>query len=365
MGRIVGASGTPSIATAASQLKYEVLTGFAVKIRIKGSMLTANTGYGPWVRLFELTKNGMYMFVTNNGDDGTNHTKSVYMYDPSNGYVRADFTWSDPTADVVIYYHFDHGNGYILEVYDPATGTQLGNMVPYTSFLSDLETGSGKGAVNVGDGSTTWAATDIDGVAIYSSARSGAARYNAPSASDAGIVGLYTFDETSGTTSADAIAGGTALTLTGFTFTTGSTGGWDLVAPTIHLSTSSASASTTAGGSTPTDSTVMITNTSDGSLSVLSTSIDYTDGEDWLSASLSATSEPSTLTLSYDVTGLAAGAYHATVHIASSAGGVTNSPQDVAVTLTITAVATGSRVFGVDRRRRIAASRSIAAGRCN
>jgi hypothetical protein len=125
--------------------------------------------------------------------------------------------------------------------------------------------------------------------------------------------------------------------------------------PTIALDDTTKNFTVAEGGSAPADQTVAVTNTGGGSLSVLSRSVTYIDGSGWISTSLGgATDAPATLTISIIPTGLTAGIYQATVHVSSTAVGVTNSPQDVLVTLTVTG--TGSAVFGVDRRRRVVAA---------
>lgn len=106
--------------------------------------------------------------------------------------------------------------------------------------------------------------------------------------------------------------------------------------PKITLNPNSATFAYTIGGSVPTSqSIVQVSNTGGGTLNGLSVgSVTYQAGQPtgWLNtASLNATAAPATLTLGVNPASLAAGTYHATVPIASSASGVTNSPQTVAV----------------------------------
>jgi hypothetical protein len=108
--------------------------------------------------------------------------------------------------------------------------------------------------------------------------------------------------------------------------------------PTIQI------ASTTVGFSgqrlapNPAARTVAITNSGTGTLSGLSIgSITYGAGQPtgWLAASLNASSAPATMTLSADVGPVPVGAYSATVEVKSSAPLIANSPQTIAVTLSV------------------------------
>jgi hypothetical protein len=106
-------------------------------------------------------------------------------------------------------------------------------------------------------------------------------------------------------------------------------------APTIGLSAGSVTFSDTLLTSDPAAQTVNVTSAG-GTLTGLSVgTINYgTGGTGWLkTASLSATTTPTTLTLGVAKGSLAAGTYTATVPVASSLAG--NSPQNVTVTFTI------------------------------
>ncbi len=87
------------------------------------------------------------------------------------------------------------------------------------------------------------------------------------------------------------------------------------------------------GGASPAAQQVSITNSGGATLSGLSTAIQYTSGNGWLTATLSGTTAPSTLTLQANTAGLAVGTYSATVNILSPVAG--NAPLPVPVTLTI------------------------------
>lgn len=118
------------------------------------------------------------------------------------------------------------------------------------------------------------------------------------------------------------------------------------LAPTITLSSSSKSFSATVGGSSPATQSVDITNGGTGSLSGLTATVSYTTGQPtgWLTATLGATSAPTTLTLAAAPGSLAVGTYDATVSIASTAAGVTNSPKLLPVTFTVSAAPTAPTI---------------------
>jgi hypothetical protein len=107
------------------------------------------------------------------------------------------------------------------------------------------------------------------------------------------------------------------------------------VPPSIALSATTASFSATAGGGDPAAQTIDITNSGGGTLSGLAAAVTYASGQTggWLTATLSATSAPATLTLQSVTGSLAAGTYSATVDI--TAPNAPNSPQSIAVTFTV------------------------------
>jgi plastocyanin len=113
-------------------------------------------------------------------------------------------------------------------------------------------------------------------------------------------------------------------------------------APTIALSSTTASFAATAGGSDPASQTVTVNNSGTGTLSGLTLDAPaYNSGQPtgWLTASLSATTAPAVITLNASTGSLPAGTYTATVAVRSSATGVTNSPQTITVTFTVNAPA--------------------------
>jgi len=114
-----------------------------------------------------------------------------------------------------------------------------------------------------------------------------------------------------------------------------------LPAPTIDLSAATANFAATAGGANPpSQNSIQVTNSGTGTLSGLSVgSITYQAGEPtgWLTASLSSTTAPATVTLAAVTGALPAGTYTAFVPIVSAAPFVTNSPLTITATFTVTA----------------------------
>jgi hypothetical protein len=98
--------------------------------------------------------------------------------------------------------------------------------------------------------------------------------------------------------------------------------------PTIGVSPSSFSFSATAGGANPANQSLSITNTGGGTLNWTAS-----DNATWLSVSPTSGTAPSTVTVSVNITGLAAGTYNGTITV--SATGATNTPVNVPVTLTV------------------------------
>ena len=103
--------------------------------------------------------------------------------------------------------------------------------------------------------------------------------------------------------------------------------------PAISLSPMSLSFSAVQGGASPAAKTVSVTNIGAGTLSGLSTSVSYTNGSGWLSASLDTATAPATLTVTATTGSFAAGTYNATVSVSSVVA--SNSPQTVAVSFVI------------------------------
>ena len=105
--------------------------------------------------------------------------------------------------------------------------------------------------------------------------------------------------------------------------------------PTIVLSTATATFAAGAGGASPGASTVSVSSGNAATLSGLTTSIAYTTGAGWLTATLGTTTAPATITLQATTGALAAGTYTARVSVASPVAG--NSPRVVDVTFNVSA----------------------------
>lgn len=104
--------------------------------------------------------------------------------------------------------------------------------------------------------------------------------------------------------------------------------------PAISLDPASVTFTATAGGGDPSSRTVQVSNGGSGTLGGLSTSISYPgQGGGWLSASLSGSTAPATITLNATTGSLSPGTYQATVRVAS--GQASNSPQDIQVGFTV------------------------------
>jgi hypothetical protein len=103
--------------------------------------------------------------------------------------------------------------------------------------------------------------------------------------------------------------------------------------PRIAVSRADASFAATVGGANPVAQTLQVSNAGGGSLSGLSTTVEYASGGGWLSATLNQSTAPATLTLAATTASLTAGTYTATVRVASVAAA--NSPVSIAVTFTV------------------------------
>ena len=102
--------------------------------------------------------------------------------------------------------------------------------------------------------------------------------------------------------------------------------------PTLAVSPASLTIAAQAGGTAPAVQTLSVT--SSGAQVDITATADTTSGGSWLSVTPASSTTPSTLNVAVNPAGLAAGTYSGTVTVA--AGGVSNSPVTVAVTLTVT-----------------------------
>lgn len=107
-------------------------------------------------------------------------------------------------------------------------------------------------------------------------------------------------------------------------------------APSIAVSTSSAQFDAALSGADPAPVQISVTNGGGGTLDDLSATVSYPSGQptDWLTAGLSGTTAPATLTLTAARGSLGTGTYTATVRVAATSAD--NSPVDIGATFTIT-----------------------------
>jgi len=105
--------------------------------------------------------------------------------------------------------------------------------------------------------------------------------------------------------------------------------------PTLVLSSNAEALAVSEDPGLPATSSAMVSVTDGGTaVTGLGTTIAYVGAPGWLSASFGGTSTPATLTLLATAGALAPGVYTATVDVTSPVAG--NSPQSIAVTLTVT-----------------------------
>ena len=107
--------------------------------------------------------------------------------------------------------------------------------------------------------------------------------------------------------------------------------------PVIDVETDAVTFTMVTGGANPPTRAIAVTNVGGGTLTGLGAAVTYTAGQPtgWLSASLSPSTAPATLSLSVSAAGLQPGTYTASVAIV--APGAANSPRNVNVTLTVQA----------------------------
>lgn len=106
--------------------------------------------------------------------------------------------------------------------------------------------------------------------------------------------------------------------------------------PTIALSSTSLSFSSLGSSGSPPSQTIGVTNSGGGSLAGLATSVSYGAGQltGWLTAAVSASTAPATITVQVSPGTRPAGSYQATISVSSTSG--VNSPQFVSIAWTHT-----------------------------
>ena len=212
--------GTGNYASAAAQTKYSNsnITECGVKIRVKGSAWT-NLGTYNSVSLLQMVNRDGFRIYASQADAGVYRGHIYTASGDGSCYHNLGIT-PDAGTWYVIYVNKGSTGGFTFALGD-ASGTLI---TESTSFGGNALVGT-TGEIEIGPtahGSTI----TIDGAAIYNTNLSGSARFATPTTGDSGIVGLYKFDEGSGTSVADA-TGGTSLTITGGGSWNTSDGSWD------------------------------------------------------------------------------------------------------------------------------------------
>ena len=220
MGRILLAQ-TTGTAEAATQAKYESLDRWIVQMRVRVDGLRS-AGIFATTELCRHAKNTGGYVGLQFGDTG------IYRM-----HIEDNLAGSATSVDLSLSALPANGNDIVLywartdaSTAAWAVGTPDGTVIEQGTagaFGAGLSTGANTGTIRVGANSRF--APNIDSVAILNAVRTGDARFAKPLPTDADVVGLYYMAEGSGATTADSIAGGTALTLTGNTWQT--PGAWD------------------------------------------------------------------------------------------------------------------------------------------
>lgn len=211
---------TSNLATASAQTKFNNtnLASPAFAVRIKGDAWTNLSSYQDRCLLRFPSRNN-FQLRASQGDPGV---YSVVFYDSSNGASYLPLTFSpSASAFYVLYAQYEIGGGGCYVVIANAAGTVLDTS---GSFYS-ASLGGSTGEIEFGPFDVAKSYT-LDGAAIYTAPKSGAARFAVPTSGDSNIVGLYKFDEGTGTSVADA-TGGTSLTIAGSGTWNASEGAWD------------------------------------------------------------------------------------------------------------------------------------------
>ena len=174
---------------------------------------------------------------------------------------------------------------------------------------------------NTGGGTLNWTATDNQTWLNVSPASGTGAGALSVSVNTAGLAaGTYTGTVTVTATGATGSPKTIAVTLT-----------VNPATPVLALTPASMSFTATAGGANPAAQTANVSNTGGGTLNWTAT-----DNQTWLNVTPASGTGAGPLSVSTNVTGLAAGTYTGTVTV--TATGATGSPKTVAVTLTVNPV---------------------------
>ena len=183
---------------------------------------------------------------------------------------------------------------------------------------------------NTGGGTLSWSSTDNSGwmTADASGTNSGTIPVNIYS--QGGVpAGTYSATVTITVAGYPSQTKFVPITVT----VTSSSGG--STSPTIGYSPTSLSFSGTVGGSNPAGKAINISNTGGGTLSWT-----ISENASWLSVSRTSGTNTGSVTVSPNLSGLAAGTYNAAITI--TATGATNTPKTIPVSLTVSSTTTNS-----------------------
>lgn len=214
MSRIIATSA--NFATVASQAKIEALTSMAVQLRVRMDELRAFTN-ATFNTLFLASGKGTFQIRLFRDPDGSVFSQ-VYVTGMSNTFGGAVFdmvTLPANGTDLIIYADFISESTANIAIQAASGGSPIVDST-HGSALAAMTTGSGTGSLS-------FQRSCFDSIAIFNARRTGAARFAKPEPGDADIVSLYYFAEGTGSTSADAVSGGTAVALGSTTWTTGGT----------------------------------------------------------------------------------------------------------------------------------------------
>lgn len=228
-------SATSSFASAAAQTKYASgLTALSVKLRVKGDIWTPNFQVVQLLNLpnrdgfnvYALRQDAVYQIGIFTGNNG------------SSTFTIPSFTGNASTYYTLYFQYFPTGGGGLLSAIGDASGT----LIAAQTSVANANLGGTTGEIEVGRQPTTGAAWTLDGCAVYNVTLSGASRFSTPTSGDSGILGLYKFDEGTGTSVADN-TGGTALTINGSGTWNTNDGAWDGPASTFSFANTAFSTS--------------------------------------------------------------------------------------------------------------------------
>lgn len=270
-GLLIAANGS---ASAATQSKYQTLgvVSYLVRLRVDELMALADSGSTVYHTIIAMTgKSNLRLAVTRNntdlyfviGDTGEGYTGIITVARsalPATGSFVNMYGYRRDSAGA--------GGGITSAVSVYSGATVLGSTTSSLVFGA-LPTGAGAGALAIGGA----AAFAIAYAYIVNRALTPTEIQTEPTLALSGLVGGYPMTEGSGTTTADMVSGGTALTLSGATWIAGG-------ATSARVSAASgnwASAATWVGGTIPSSTdTVTI---SDGHTVTIAASTSVTVGD--------------------------------------------------------------------------------------